>query len=106
MLYDVPTSDDAYTGAVVNTTTINADCGLLSNASVGYWNNSLGYIVNISGLGEVALQVAGMDTISYVFLHLSLILEPNLVWLMNLDAPWTGMESVSFSKPICVNIHT
>ena len=55
MLYDVPTSDDAYTGAVVNTTTINADCGLLSNASVGYWNNSLGYIVNITGLGEVAL---------------------------------------------------
>jgi hypothetical protein len=61
MLYDVPTSD-AYTGAFVNTTAISAECGLLSNTSVGGWNNSLdAYFVDVGGLGEVALSVLGMD---------------------------------------------
>ena len=62
ILYDVPTTDYAYNGAVVNTTTINANCGLLSNTSVGYWSPQ-SYFVDISGLGEVGLFVLGMDTI-------------------------------------------
>ena len=104
MLYDVPTSGDAYSGAVVNTTTISAECGLLSNASVGNWNNSLdAYFVDVSGLGGVALSVLGMDAAPYSSLHfkLSFILEPNLVNFIYLDS---GTESVSFSKPFCVNI--
>ena len=100
MLYDVPTSDYAYTGAVVNTTTISAECGLLPNASVGNWNNSLdAYFVNVSGLGEVALSVAGMDIAPYLSSHLSFILGPNLVSFINLDPSWAGIESVSFPSP-------
>ena len=107
MLYDVPTSDDAYTGAVVNTTTISAECGLLSNASVGNWNNSLdAYFVDVGGLGEVGLSVLGMDAAPSLPLHfkLSLILGPNLVSFIYLDPSWSGIEPVSFSKPFCVNI--
>lgn len=64
-LYDVPSSDYTYTGAVVNATTISAECGLLSNLSVGtlypYTNISEQfYEVNVSGLGEVALPLSGM----------------------------------------------
>ena len=61
MLYDVPVTNDPYTGAVVNTSTIGAECGLLSNTSVGYWDGlHVAYFVNVSGLGEVALPVAGI----------------------------------------------
>ena len=60
VLYDVPSSEYAYTGAVVNTTTITAECGLLSNLSVGTWNSTQQvYNVEINGLGEVDLLVAG-----------------------------------------------
>ncbi|KAF8436211.1 hypothetical protein L210DRAFT_719085 [Boletus edulis BED1] len=44
MLYDVPRSNLAYTGAVVNTTTISADCGLLSNSSAGMWNETVFHV--------------------------------------------------------------
>ncbi|KAF8554068.1 hypothetical protein OG21DRAFT_1138308 [Imleria badia] len=67
-LYDVPSPDYTYTGAVVNATTISAECGLLSNHSVGTWDPVSGfYDVNISGLGEVALPVSGLrNTISFI----------------------------------------
>ena len=72
MLYDVPVTNVPYTGAVVNTSTISAECGLLSNTSVGYWIDQQSfYLVNVSGLGEVALEVAGI----YVF---SLFLSSHL----------------------------
>ena len=59
-LFDVPSSDHAYTGAVVNATTISAECGLLSNLSVATWNSSMQtYSVNVNGLGEVGLSVEG-----------------------------------------------
>ncbi|KAG8215502.1 hypothetical protein J3R82DRAFT_9147 [Butyriboletus roseoflavus] len=59
-LFDVPLTDDAYTGAVVDATAISAECGLLSNLSVGTWNSTdgLDYVnVNVNGLGEVDFQV-------------------------------------------------
>ena len=60
VLYDVPSSDYAYTGAVVNATTITAECGLLSNLSVGLWNSTMNaYNVEVNGLGDVGLSVAG-----------------------------------------------
>ena len=37
-LYDMPSSVYTSTGIIVNTTTISAKCGLLSNLSVGTWN--------------------------------------------------------------------
>ena len=62
MLYDVPITDHPYTGAVVNMSTISAECGLLSNTSVGNWNNTIGiYSVNVSGLGELAMFLDGKD---------------------------------------------
>ena len=60
VLYDVPSPDYAYTGAVVNTTMITAECGLLSNLSVGTCNSSLSvYYVDINGLGNVSLFISG-----------------------------------------------
>ncbi|KAG8217910.1 hypothetical protein J3R82DRAFT_6076 [Butyriboletus roseoflavus] len=57
-LFDVPSPDYAYTGAVVDATTISAECGLLSNLSVGTWNSTEGiYYVDVNGLGEVGLPV-------------------------------------------------
>ncbi|KAF8557205.1 hypothetical protein OG21DRAFT_379494 [Imleria badia] len=82
MLYDVPDTDYAFTGAVVNTTTISAECGLLSNTSVGYWYSGT-YFVNISGLGEVGLPVLG----------------PNMVSFINLNSPSPSSESQSNSAP-------
>ena len=60
-LYDVPSSDFTYTGAVVNATTISAECGLLSNLSVGgAWDSGFQiYNVNVTGLGGVGLDVSG-----------------------------------------------
>ena len=63
-LYDVPSSGYTYTGAVVQATTLTADCGLLSNLSVGTLNTTSSkdiFYVNVSGLGEVMLPVSGMD---------------------------------------------
>ena len=60
-LFDVPSSDYAYTGAVVNATTISAECGLLSNLSAGTWNLTQEvYSVDINGLGEVGFPMQGM----------------------------------------------
>ena len=60
-LYDVPSPDYTYTGAVVNATTISAECGLLSNLSVGTWNaTEKMYFVDVNGLGEVAISMQGM----------------------------------------------
>ena len=60
-LYDVPSPDYTYTGAVVNATTISAQCGLLSNLSVGTWNSTEElYYVDVNGLGNVSLPVLGM----------------------------------------------
>ncbi|KAH0834231.1 hypothetical protein J3R83DRAFT_11547 [Lanmaoa asiatica] len=64
-LYDVPSPDYSYTGAIVNVTTISAGCGLLSNLSAGTWNSTTGiYDVDISGLGEVGLPVTGLSVTS------------------------------------------
>ena len=73
MLYDVPITNDAYMGAVVNATTISAECGLLSNTSVGYWDYTLEtYNVNVSGLGAVAMRIQGIyDFSCFLFLHLA-----------------------------------
>ena len=63
-LYDVPSSGYTYTGAVVHATTLTADCGLLSNLSVGIMNTTSGsytFDVDISGLGEVMLSLSRMD---------------------------------------------
>lgn len=62
-LYDVPSSGYAYAGAVVNATTLTAQCGLLSNLSVGTLNTTLdiNLSVNVSGLGEATLPVSGMN---------------------------------------------
>ncbi|KAF8557199.1 hypothetical protein OG21DRAFT_379205 [Imleria badia] len=90
MLYDVPTTDHAYTGAVVNTTTITADCGLLSNTSVGYWSLET-YFVNITGLGEVGLGEIG---------------GPNMVSFIYLNATSSGSAAVSFPTLFCVYLHT
>ena len=69
-LYDVPSSGYIYTGAVVNATSITAECGLLPNNSAGMWNSTLGtYFVNISGIGEVALPAAGMQISNMSLLH-------------------------------------
>ncbi|KAH0834262.1 hypothetical protein J3R83DRAFT_11618 [Lanmaoa asiatica] len=63
-LYDVPSSDYAYTGAIVNATTISVQCGLLSNLSAGIWNsNGFIYDVDINELGEVSLPVLGMHVV-------------------------------------------
>ena len=63
-LFDVPLSDYAYTGAVVNATTISAECGLLSNHSAGTWRQTEDfyhvYYVDVVGLGEVGLPMEGM----------------------------------------------
>ena len=64
-LYDVPSSGYTSTGAIVNATTISAECGLLSNLSVGTWDCSVphgakGYCVDVNGLGGVGLTVLGM----------------------------------------------
>ncbi|KAF8123918.1 hypothetical protein EV363DRAFT_1546024, partial [Boletus edulis] len=65
VLYDVPISNDPYIEAVVNTTSISADCGLLSNSLVGKWDsNQSAYLVNVSGLGEVTLNVPGPNLVS------------------------------------------
>ena len=77
MLYDVPVTNDPYTAAVVNTSTIGAECGLLSNTSVGYWNDpQQSYFVNVSGLGEVALNVLGMSVLPCFILALSMNIRP------------------------------
>ena len=65
ILYDVPSSGYTSTGAIVNATTVSAECGLLSNLSVGTWNCSIpygagGYCVDVNGLGEVGLAALGM----------------------------------------------
>ncbi|KAG8215508.1 hypothetical protein J3R82DRAFT_9153 [Butyriboletus roseoflavus] len=67
-LFDVPLTDDAYTGAAVDATTISAECGLLSNLSVGTWNSTEGiFYVDVNGLGEVGLPVEGIDlSINYI----------------------------------------
>ena len=103
ILYDVPTTDYAYTGAVVNTTTINASCGLLSNTSVGYWS-SQAYFVNISGLGEVELRVLGMDWTSELLLYSWFILGPNMAFFTNLNSTSSGNESVSVPV-VCVSVY-
>jgi hypothetical protein len=60
-LYDVPSPGYAYTEAVVDATTISAECGLLSNFSAGTWNSTLEiYTVDVNGLGEVGLPMQGM----------------------------------------------
>ena len=99
MLYDVPITNDAYTGAVVNTTTVSAECGLLSNTSVGYFNQSEDlqqvYFVNVSGIGEVALPLKGICFSMFLSLYLACTLGPNLVSFIKLDSAQTGVESVS-----------
>ena len=61
ILFDVLSSDYAYTGAVVNATTISAECGLLSNLSVGTWNSTKNlYYVDVDGLGEIGFPVESM----------------------------------------------
>ena len=69
----MPITNDAYMGAVVNATTISAECGLLSNTSVGYWDYTLEtYNVNVSGLGAVAMRIQGIyDFSCFLFLHLA-----------------------------------
>ena len=108
MLYDVPTTDHPYTGAVVNMSTISAECGLLSNTSVGYWNDGLEiYCVNISGLGQVALPLSGMNAASDFFICLPFILGPNMATYIALNPqvqPVPGFETVSSSKPDYMNI--
>ncbi|KAF8417544.1 hypothetical protein L210DRAFT_3767241 [Boletus edulis BED1] len=65
VLYDVPISNDPYVEAVVNTTSISADCGLLSNSLVGNWDSTRGvYFVNVTGLGEVGLDVQGPNLVT------------------------------------------
>ncbi|KAF8121104.1 hypothetical protein EV363DRAFT_1187281 [Boletus edulis] len=60
-LYDVPSSDFIYTGALVNATNITAECGLLPNVPGGTWNSSEDtYHVDISGLGKLDLGALGM----------------------------------------------
>lgn len=62
-LYDVPSSGYTYTGATVKVTNLTAECGLLSNLSVGILNTTSGvdiYYVNVTGLGEVGLPASGM----------------------------------------------
>ena len=60
-LYDVPSPDYPYTGAVVHATTIGAECGLISNLSVAT-RNSTGefYYVDVNGLGEIGFSKEGM----------------------------------------------
>ena len=59
-LFDVPLSDDPYTGAFVNATTISAECGLLSNLSIGTWNSTEeNYSVDVNGLGDVNFHLQG-----------------------------------------------
>ena len=71
-LFDVPLSDYTYTGAAVNATTISAECGLLSNLSVGTWNSTEGiYNVDVNGLGEVGFPMQGIE----VFITLILLLN-------------------------------
>ncbi|KAF8431891.1 hypothetical protein L210DRAFT_3650725 [Boletus edulis BED1] len=66
VLYDVPISNDPYVEAAVNTTSISADCGLLSNSLVGKWNSTqLIYFVNVTGVGEVALNVPGPNMVTF-----------------------------------------
>ncbi|KAF8132778.1 hypothetical protein EV363DRAFT_1163290 [Boletus edulis] len=66
VLYDVPISNDPYIEAAVNTTSISADCGLLSNSLVGKWNSTqLTYFVNVTGVGDVALNVPGPNIVSF-----------------------------------------
>ncbi|KAF8431895.1 hypothetical protein L210DRAFT_3633500 [Boletus edulis BED1] len=66
VLYDVPISNDPYIEAAVNTTSINADCGLLSNSLVGNWDSTQGiYSVNVTGLGEVPLNVPGPNMVIF-----------------------------------------
>ncbi|KAF8436199.1 hypothetical protein L210DRAFT_3762315 [Boletus edulis BED1] len=66
VLYDVPISNDPYIEAVVNTTSISADCGLLSNSLVGNWNSAQGtFFVNVTGLGEVPLNLPGPNMVSF-----------------------------------------
>ncbi|KAG6370617.1 hypothetical protein JVT61DRAFT_11241 [Boletus reticuloceps] len=84
VLYDVPISNDPYIEAVVNTSSISADCGLLSNSFVGNWDSAqLVYFVDVSGLGEVALDVPGMGAALYLFLSSPFMLGPNLVSLFD-----------------------
>ncbi|KAF8123911.1 hypothetical protein EV363DRAFT_1546009, partial [Boletus edulis] len=65
VLYDVPITNNPYIEAVVNTTSISADCGLLSNSLVGKWNSTQEvYSINVSGLGEVPLIVPGPNKVS------------------------------------------
>ncbi|KAG8215448.1 hypothetical protein J3R82DRAFT_9062 [Butyriboletus roseoflavus] len=80
-LFDVPLSDYAYTGAVVDATTISAECGLLSNLSVSALNSTDGrYYVNISGLGEVGFPVQ---------------VDVNMVWFMDFTISSPGTSSCS-----------
>ncbi|KAF8132789.1 hypothetical protein EV363DRAFT_1472783, partial [Boletus edulis] len=66
VLYDVPISNDPYIEAAVNTTSVSADCGLLSNSLVGNWDSTQGiYAVNVTGLGEVPLDVPGPNMVSF-----------------------------------------
>ena len=98
-LFDVPSPDYAYTGAVVDATTISAECGLLSNLSVGRLGfNSVEqiYFVDINGLGEVNFPVSGMRFISPL---LSLNIKTELVntvsFMYNIDSTSANGTSVS-----------
>ena len=69
-LFDVPSPDYAYTGAVVDATTIGAECGLLSNLSVATWDPTYGlYSVDVDGLGQVHFPAQG------VYVSISLVLS-------------------------------
>ena len=60
-LYDIPSPGYTYTGALVDATTISAECGLLSNRSAATQNSTEGvYYVDINGLGMIGLSVDGM----------------------------------------------
>ncbi|KAH0835538.1 hypothetical protein J3R83DRAFT_9238 [Lanmaoa asiatica] len=66
-LFDVPSSDYSYTGAVVDATTIQSECGLLSNVSVGTWNSTEQiYHVDVNGLGEICLPVQDLGECSII----------------------------------------
>ena len=98
MLYDVPITDYPYAGGIVNMSTISAECGLLSNTSVGNWNNdAIAYSVNVSGLGELAMFLTGIDATPDFPSCLSSISGPNVVTPIVL-------ASVSSSKPDYRNI--
>ncbi|KAF9219704.1 hypothetical protein BS17DRAFT_769774 [Gyrodon lividus] len=55
-LYDIPSVDYPFTEAIVNGTTVTAECGLLSNISAATSVNSAGFLnVTVSGLGQISL---------------------------------------------------